>query len=149
MAENLLSSNICSGEKDSLLKMSPKKSSTLNDVLFSNSSDSLYSILFSTIDCFNNYSYDRVITFIQSLSLVHRIFNFDMYSFVIKTAIDVITAVLLVKKIPTLGLSLYNADIVIVEPDPNNISVITNNTFFFLKNFKLCFIIITINLECF
>ena len=54
-----------------------------------------------------------------------------MYSFVIKIAIVVIRAVLLVNTIPTIGLSIDNTDVVFADPNPNNISVKINVTFFF------------------
>ena len=51
-----------------------------------------------------------------------------MYSSVIKIAIDVIRALLLVIKKATLELSIDSVEVVFAEPDPNTISVIINNT---------------------
>ena len=53
-----------------------------------------------------------------------------MYSIVIEIAIDVRRAVLLDMIIPTLGLTIDSVLEVIVEADPNKISVIINDTFF-------------------
>ena len=49
-------------------------------------------------------------------------------------AIDVIRSVLVVNTVPTVGLSFDSADVVIAEPNPNNISVIVNNALFFFKH---------------
>ena len=56
-----------------------------------------------------------------------------MYSFVIKIAILVNKAVLDDTTIPTLGLKFDNVEVVIADPDPNNISVIINKTLFLFQ----------------
>ena len=71
-------------------------------------------------------------TLIQSPNLVYGSFNFEMYSFVIKIAIDLKKAVELVNTIPILGFLNGHVEVVIADPDPKNISVISNNTFFYL-----------------
>ena len=48
----------------------------------------------------------------------------------IKIAILVNKAVELVKTIPILGINNDNVEVSIADPDPTNISVIINNTFF-------------------
>ena len=59
-----------------------------------------------------------------------------MYSLVIKIAIDVKRAVKLVNTEPMLGFINDTVEVVIARPDPNNILVIINNTFFFnLKSY--------------
>ena len=78
----------------------------------------LSSIFLSTIDSFQVFSYSKVITIIQSLNLVYRIFDFDMYSLVIKIAILVISAVLLEITIPALGFNTANVFELIFEADP-------------------------------
>ena len=82
---------------------------------------------------FKNFSYNKVISLIQSLSFVYRIFNFDMYSFVIKTAILINRAVLDEIKIPTPGLNNPIVELPNADPDPIKNSVIINNTFFLFK----------------
>ena len=62
--------------------------------IFFKSSDFFSSFLLSTIDCLKVFSYSKIITLIQSRFLVYRIFNFDMYSFVIIIARDINKAVL-------------------------------------------------------
>ena len=57
--------------------------------------------------------------FIQCFGLVDRIFRFHIFSIVIKIAIDVKRAVLLINRIPTIGLSIDNADVVIPVLDPH------------------------------
>ena len=57
-----------------------------------------------------------------------------MYSLVIKIAIDVIRAVLLVKIKPMLELSIDNVEVVIADPHPNSISVINSQTYFLFKD---------------
>ena len=54
-----------------------------------------------------------------------------MYSLVIKIAILVNKAVEEVNTIPMLGLNNGIVEVVIADPDPNETSVINNNTFFF------------------
>ena len=58
-----------------------------------------------------------------------------MYSFVIKIGADVNQAVEEVRTIPTLGFTKNIAEVDIADPNPNNISVIINNTFFLFKFF--------------
>ena len=89
----------------------------------------------SIIDSFNVFSYSKVLTLIQSRNFVYRIFNFDMYSFVIVIAIDVNRAVLLEKIIPAPGLFKLIAEVPIADPDPTSISVI--NKFSFYLNFYI------------
>ena len=72
-------------------------------------------------------------TLIQSLSIVKRNFNFDIYSFVIKIARDVNRVVELVYTRPMPG---FINDIVCVEiadPGPIKVSVVSNNIFFLFK----------------
>ena len=88
------------------------------------SNTSLSSFFLSTIDVFNVFSYRRVITLIQARKLLQRIFKFDMYSFVIKTATDANRAVLDDMIIPALGLRIDKVLELIVEADPNKTSVI-------------------------
>ena len=66
---------------------------------------------------------------IQARNLVHRIFSFDMYSFVIKIAMDVDRAVLLEITMPTLGFIKPIVEVPIADPDPIKISVIINKIF--------------------
>ena len=132
----------CSGEIDSLLIISPKISSTLNEVFFIISLVKVLiinlfqflrffsSIFSSTIKAFNVFSYNRVIILIESLNLVHLIFNFEISSFLIKIAIDVKKAVELITTIPMLRFINDIVEVVIAYPDPNKISVINNITFF-------------------
>ena len=56
-----------------------------------------------------------------------------MYSFVIKLAKDVRRAVELVNTIPMLVLINDIVEVVLVDPDPNKVSVTINNTFFFFR----------------
>ena len=67
-------------------------------------------------------SYSKLITFIQSRILVYRIYNFEIYSFVIKIVIDVSRAELLAIGIPILGLTIENVEDTLVELDPIKIS---------------------------
>ena len=60
-------------------------------------------LFLSTIDCSKVFSYNKVITLIQSLIFVQLFLNFEMFSFVIKIAKDVNKAVYLVNTIPMLG----------------------------------------------
>ena len=62
-----------------------------------------------------------------------------MYSFVIKTAIPVNKAVLLQIIIPAPGLINPNVKELIADPDLIKISVIINNTFFFLNFYIFSF----------
>ena len=57
-----------------------------------------HQVVLSTIEVFEVFSKTGAVTLFQSQKLVYRIFNFEMYSFVIKTAIDVKRAVELVTK---------------------------------------------------
>ena len=61
------------------------------------------------------------------------IFNFEMYSFLIKIAIDVKRAVELINTIPMFGLIKDLVEVLIADLDPNTISVIVNRTFFLYK----------------
>ena len=54
-----------------------------------------------------------------------------MYSFVIKTAIDVNKALELVITTPMLGLINDILEVIFADPDPYKISVIINKLFFF------------------
>ena len=69
----------------------------------------------------------------QSLNFVYGIFNFEMYSFVINIDIDVNKALEEVNTIPMLGFISDIVEVPMVDPDAISISVIINNTFFFLK----------------
>ena len=93
------------------------------------------------IDCFSVFSYSKVNTLIQSLSLVNLIFNFEINSFVINIATDVNIAVELDIIIPALGFNIANVLELIVEADPNKISVIINKTFFLFKDLYFFIII--------
>ena len=77
------------------------------------------------------FSYNKVITLIQFLSLVYLIFTFEIYSIVINIAILVNRAVLLEMIIAAPGLINPIVEELIVEADPINISV-RNNSIFFL-----------------
>ena len=72
-------------------------------------------------------------TLIQSRNLVCLVFDFEMYSFVIKIAILVNKAVLLEIIIPAAGLINPNVEELIADPDPIRISLIINNVFFYLN----------------
>ena len=88
---------------------------------------------YSISECFKVFSYIKIITLIQSLNLVYPFFNFDMYSFEIKIAIDGNKAEELVNTIPMLGFINDFVEEVIAEPAPNKISVIINKTLFLFK----------------
>ena len=90
----------------------------------------LFITFLSTIEVFKVFSYNQVITLIQSLNLVYRIFNFEVYSLVIKIAILINSAVLLEILIPALRFITANVLELIAEADPIKISVLINNTFF-------------------
>ena len=57
-------------------------------------------------------------TFIQSLSLVYRIFNYEIYSFVIKMAINVIKVEMLAIRKPILVLTIEKLQNTKTELDP-------------------------------
>ena len=69
----------------------------------------------------------------RSPHLKYSNFVVEMYSCVIKIAIDVIRSVLLVTTIPKLVFSLDNLDEVIAEPDPFKVSVKIQRIFFLFK----------------
>ena len=69
------------------------------------------------MDCFKVFSYNKVITFIQSPNLVYRIFT-EIFSFVIKIANDVNKAEELAMGNPILGLTNYKVLDVNAGPDP-------------------------------
>ena len=73
---------------------------------FSIQKASLSSFLLSTIDVFKVSLDKNVITFIQSPNLVYLIFNFDMFSLLIKTAIPVNRDVLDGIILPKLGFDI-------------------------------------------
>ena len=73
----------------------------------------------------------------QLLSLMYRIFNFVMYSFVIKIGIPVNKAVLLETLIPAPGLIKPVAELPTADPYPIKISVKNRRIFFFFR--FLCF----------
>ena len=83
---------------------------------------------------FNVFSYNKLITLIQSRNFVYLIFSFDIYSLVIKIAILVNKAVELIKTIPILGFTNDIVEVPIADPDPINVSVIINNTFLLFKD---------------
>ena len=85
------------------------------------------------MEVFKFSSYHKVSTLIQSLNLVYLIFNFKMYSLVIKTETKVIKAALDDITTPELGFSITNILGINVEQHPFKISVIINNTFFLFK----------------
>ena len=76
----------------------------------------------------------KVITLIQSRNFVYLIFNFDIYSLVIKIAILVNKAVEEVNTILILGFDNDIVEVPIADPDPTNNSVIINNTFFLFRD---------------
>ena len=84
-------------------------------IYFFKSCSSFSSIFSSIIDCFNVFSYSKVITLIQSSNKLEFFSKFDMYSFVFKMSIDVIKSVLLVNITPTRGLSNENVEMVIAK----------------------------------
>ena len=98
----------------------------------------------SIIDSFNVFSYNNVIKFIQSLSLVYSIFNFEMYSFVMRIARDVIKMVELVIITPILGFSNDIVEVPIADPDPAKISVTIKRIFFL---FKLLYLFLSFSLS--
>ena len=59
--------------------------------------------------------------FNKSLNLVYRIFNFEVYTFVMIISIDANGALLLVITKPTPVLSTDNVEIVFVDPSLNKI----------------------------
>ena len=82
----------------------------------------------------------QIFTLFQSRNLVYPDSNFEMYSFVIKIAIDFNKAVLLVNTKPMLGFSIDDVEVVIAERDPNNTSVIIINIFFLFKLLSFSYI---------
>ena len=74
-------------------------------------------------------------TLVQSCILVYRIFDFEMYSFVIKIAIDVNKAVKIDITKPALGFNIAKLLQFIVEGNAIEISVIINDIFFFFQKF--------------
>ena len=56
------------------------------------------------------FSSFKAITFIESPNIVYCVFNFEIYSSVIKKAIDVIKAEPLAIGIPILGLTIDNVE---------------------------------------
>ena len=87
----------------------------------------------STIDFFNVFSKSKVKTLIQPRNFVYLIFNFEMFSLVIKTATDVNKAVELLDTIPILGLIIDIMEVLIADPEQTIISVIINNILFKFK----------------
>ena len=69
----------------------------------------------------------------RSRNLVYRIFNFDMYSFVIKIAILVNKGVLLEIIIPAPRLIKAIDELPTADPAPTIVSVVIINSFFFLN----------------
>ena len=61
--------------------------------------------------------------------MVFFIFNFGMYTFVIKKSILINQAVLDISTTPMLGLMFDKIEVDIVEADPSNLSVIISVTF--------------------
>ena len=95
---------------------------------------SFSSILLSTIDSFKVFSYNKVITLIQSPNLVYLIFNCEKYRFVINVLILDKNEIQLAHIFPTGA----NPDTVnpLTNPnptDPNKISETIINTFFLFK----------------
>ena len=88
-------------------------------------------IFLSSIDCFIVFSYSKLISFFQFLNLVHRVFNFEKYSFVIKVAIEVIRAELLAIGKAMVGLLFINVEHNTVEIDPINFSETIKTVFLF------------------
>ena len=80
------------------------------------------------------FSYNNVITLIESRSFVYRTFNFEMYSLVFNTAVLVNKAVLLGIIILATGLIKPTVKLLIVKAGPIKISLIINNAFFLFKN---------------
>ena len=77
-------------------------------------------------------------TLIQSLNFVHLIFNFDLYSLVIRLAILVIKVVLDETKIPALGLINPIVEVPTVDALPARILMLIIRIFFYL-NFYILF----------
>ena len=73
-------------------------------------------------------------TLMLSPNIVYPIFKFEMYSFVIKIAIDVNKAVEEVNTLPMLGIISDIVELPIDDPDPINVSVIFNNSFFLFND---------------
>ena len=90
---------------------------------------------FFIIDSFKILPYSSVITIIQSRNLIYRIFNFDMYSLVIKIATLVNKAVLIEIIIPAPGKIKHIVELPIALPVPTSYSVKFNNTLFSFKAF--------------
>ena len=64
------------------------------------------------------YFFDsRVFTFIQSRKMVHCVFNIELYSFVMKLAIDVIRGQLIASVVQTQGLTIDRVKNTRVELD--------------------------------
>ena len=86
-------------------------------------------------------------TLIQSRNLVYRIFNFEMYSFVIKIAIPVNKAVLDELIMPAPGLIKPIVEEPIAEADLTSIPVIIKKTFFLFKIYIFLLVIFIINFK--
>ena len=86
------------------------------------------------MDSSNVFSYNKVITSIQSRSFVYLIFNFDIYSFVIKIARDVSKAEEEVNTTPMLGFNYDIVEVPIADPDPIKISVKFSRNFFLFND---------------
>ena len=85
------------------------------------------------MEVFKVFSYKNVKTLIQSRNLVYLVFNFDMYSFVIKIAKLNSKAVLLEIIIPAPGLIKPIVELPTAEADTTSISTITKSVFFLIK----------------
>ena len=109
LAKKFLKLVICSWLKLSLLITSPKNIFYFETSIFHYAFSLIKVVIishfqfqgfffinfFSNIDSFKVFSYNKVITLIQSLSIVFHIFNSEIYPLVIKLAILVSKAVLL------------------------------------------------------
>ena len=79
------------------------------------------------------FPYNRIVTSIQFLNFVYHVFNFELFSIVIKRALDVTRAVLPVMTIPTLGFNIDYTGDVFAEPDPLRNSMTIRSIFYSFK----------------
>ena len=87
------------------------------------------------MDSFYTFLCRIVVTIIQSHNLEYPLFNFEMFSSLIKIAIEVNRSVLDDIIMPAIGINIANVFEIIVEADPKKISVIIINIFFLFKDF--------------
>ena len=92
------------------------------------------SIVLSTIDCFNVFSFNKVITLTQSRNLVYLYCKDEMYSFVFKIAMDKNRVALEGIIMLTPRFDIAKLLQFIVEADPIKISMTNNKTFFLFED---------------